>query len=110
MAKPDSAWGPGRFYVVTLFRRVPLVRFRNRKPRLRLLVCDAQLLLRSRDGAPIFPNRLQLLLVDEPVGVHCNAWSRFVDHSIDLGKGVSVAHKPGCVVLSSGIMLSDEDV
>src|SRR5258708_31954710 len=103
MAKPASAWGAGRFYVVTLFRRVPLVRFPNRKPRLRLLVCDAQLLLPSRDLAPILPNRLKLLLVAEPVCIPCNSWSRFVDHSIARCKGVSVAHNPACVVLSSGI-------
>src|SRR5713226_3456902 len=110
MAKPDSAWGRAASMSLPYSVVSRWLRFLNRKPHLRLLVYDAQLLLRSRDGAPILPHRLQLLLVDEPIGVHCNARSRFVDHSIDLGKGVSVACKPGCVVLSSCIMLSDEDV
>src|SRR6266852_4934843 len=86
------------------------LRRRNRQRHLHLFLYEAQPLFRSRDGAPILPHRLQLLLVDEPIGVYCYARSWFVHHGINLGKGFPVAHKPGCVVVSSCIMLGNEDV
>ena len=65
-----------------------------------LLVYEAQLLPRSRDDAPKLFQRLELLLIDRTVGVYCHAWPWFVEHRIDAG----------CVVVSSCIVPSDEDV
>src|SRR5712692_9969048 len=110
MARPDSVRGRAALMSLPCSVVCRSLRLRNLQPGLCLFVYEAQLLLRSCEGAPILSHRLQLLLVDEPIGVYCHARSRFVHHGIDLGKRFSVARKPGCVVLSSCIMLGDEDV
>ncbi len=100
--KPDSAWARVPFVSLRYYAVAPRgLRYRNRQRHLHLFLCEAQLLLRSRDGAPILPHRLQLLLVDEPLGVYRNARSRFVHHGIDFSKGFSIAHKPACVIVAS---------
>src|ERR1035437_8384183 len=76
---------------------------------LHLFLCEARLLLRSGDGEPILPHRLQLPLVDEPIGVYRHATSRFVHHGIDFSKGSPIAHKAACVIVASHIVLADED-
>ena len=103
--------GPGAFCVVALLRRYPRgLRHRIRQSHLHLFLCEAQLLLRSRDGAPILTHRLQLIPVDKPTGIYRHARSRFVHHGNDFSKGFPVAHKPARVIVASRIVLGNEDV
>src|ERR1035441_9151564 len=94
--------------VTTLAARSP--RHRNRQRHLHLFLCEAQFLFRSRDGAPILPHRLQLLPVDEPVGIYRHARPRFVHHGIDFSKGFPIAHNLPFVLPASPMVLGYEDV